>query len=132
MRTREATAILRPKAPELPSLTTRQETPSPFGTGFERLLTHCCGHRDSKDSRSFSHWAASSACLSKHCQNSSRAPQQAFLSSIVGAADIAAAHLNANSGSPGTAPAGCGTSARLAASAAGPDAALPRRPKAPG
>lgn len=74
--------------------------------------THCWGQRDSKDSRSFSHLEASSACLSKHCQNSSRAPQQAFLSSIVGA-DIFATDLATHGGSP----------------AAGPDAALPAAPR---
>lgn len=74
--------------------------------------THCWGQRDSKDSRSFSHLEASSACLSKHCQNSSRAPQQAFLSSIVGA-DIFATDLATHGGS----------------SAAGPDAALPAAPR---
>ncbi|RLV98530.1 hypothetical protein DV515_00010651 [Chloebia gouldiae] len=47
--------------------------------------------RDSKARRSFSHLAASSPWLSRHCQNSSRAPQHAFLSSIVGAAIPAAA-----------------------------------------
>lgn len=55
------------------------------------VLTHCCGQRASKARRSFSHSAAPSPCLSRHCQNSSRAPQHAFLSSIVGAA-IPAAH----------------------------------------
>lgn len=61
------------------------------------VLTHCCGQQDSKARRSFSHLAASSPWLSRHCQNSSRAPQHAFLSSIVGAA-IAAAALNAAHG----------------------------------
>lgn len=88
------------------------------------LLTHCCGQRDSKDSRSFSHWEASSPCLSKHCQNSSRAPQQAFLSSIVGA-DIFTADLNTERPLPETP----GRRRTLAASTPGPDAALPAVPR---
>lgn len=73
----------------------KQELPSPGSSciplGLRTMLTHCCGQRDSKARRSFSHLAASSPWLSRHCQNSSRAPQHAFLSSIVGAAIPAAA-----------------------------------------
>lgn len=110
MRKHTTAGVLRPRKREQPSL--RGQRPPPVGAVTRvqrnalsvwgarperRLLTHCWGHRHSKATRSFSHLEASSPCLSKHCQNSSRAPQHAFLSSIVGA-DIFPADLHANGG----------------------------------
>lgn len=110
MRKHTTAGVLRRRKREQPSL--RGQRPPPVGAVTRvqrnalpvwgarrerRLLTHCWGHRHSKATRSFSHLEASSPCLSKHCQNSSRAPQHAFLSSIVGA-DIFTADLRANGG----------------------------------
>lgn len=78
----------------------RKSNPQAAGIPHPSVLTHCCGQRASKARRSFWHSAAPSPWLSRHCQNSSRAPQHAFLSSIVGAAIPAAALDTAHGGCP--------------------------------
>lgn len=75
--------------------------PAPHRPGPAALLTHCCGHKDSKDRLSFSHRGASSVCPSRHRQNSSRAAQHAFLSSMVGADMIPAAIRRPRARPPG-------------------------------